>query len=360
MRRSLSLTVVAAILVALQLSPPVPACCPVPPSGKPVVNADQTVVIVWDAAAKMQHFIRKASFKSDAADFAFLIPTPSQPELNESGNEAFPFLQKLTAPETVKTQRPRGMNCGCGEVLDKAAAPANAVRVLEEKLVAGFNAVVLEADSAGALVSWLEEHGYAFSPEVQDWAAPYVESGWKITALKVAKDDSGTEDKAVSASALRMSFETDRPLFPYREPDTTEAARALGATDRLLRIYFIADARYQGELGPDQDWSGKVVWADKLSSADREKLLDVLEMPQDAAPADCWLTEFEDHWAYRRAPADLRFAQSDNQGTVKRAPIVEYVAADSSPDVMACTLVAIVLGAPFVSRSVYRKRRDQV
>ena len=52
-----------------------PACCPVPPRGKPVVNADQTVVILWDAATQTQHFIRQASFKSEADDFGFLVPT---------------------------------------------------------------------------------------------------------------------------------------------------------------------------------------------------------------------------------------------------------------------------------------------
>ena len=48
---------------AALLSPDASACCPAPPEGKPVVNADQTVLIVWDAAAKTQHFIRQASFK---------------------------------------------------------------------------------------------------------------------------------------------------------------------------------------------------------------------------------------------------------------------------------------------------------
>src|ERR1700722_20943413 len=70
------------------------ACCPAPPSGKPVVNADQTVILIWDEAAKTQHFIRQASFKSDGDDFGFLVPTPSQPELEESGNEAFGYFAK--------------------------------------------------------------------------------------------------------------------------------------------------------------------------------------------------------------------------------------------------------------------------
>ncbi len=70
-------------LVALLLirSLPTPACCPAGPAGKHVVNADQTVVMIWDAARKTQHFIRQASFKSDADDIGFLVPTPTLPSV---------------------------------------------------------------------------------------------------------------------------------------------------------------------------------------------------------------------------------------------------------------------------------------
>ena len=42
-------------------TPTARSCCAVS-SGKPVVNADQSVIIIWDAATKTQHFIRRASF----------------------------------------------------------------------------------------------------------------------------------------------------------------------------------------------------------------------------------------------------------------------------------------------------------
>ena len=46
-----SALVVAGILLVTSLFMiPVRACCPVGPSGKPVVNADQAVIILWDAA----------------------------------------------------------------------------------------------------------------------------------------------------------------------------------------------------------------------------------------------------------------------------------------------------------------------
>ena len=99
MNRICRVFVPAAVLFVLTIvSAKTLACCPAPPSGKAVVNADQTVIIVWDAATKTEHVIRRASFKSEADDFGFIIPTPSQPVLDESGNEAFGFLAKSNRP----------------------------------------------------------------------------------------------------------------------------------------------------------------------------------------------------------------------------------------------------------------------
>src|SRR5206468_3750680 len=162
-------------------------------------------------------------------DFGFLIPSPSQPELDESGNEAFSFLSKLTEPE-VKTVKKGGggIGCiGCGVKTEYSKSGSKGpppVKVLEEKLVAGFHAAVLEAKS------------------------------------------------------------------------------------RLLRIYFLGEARYQGELTKEYAWTGKVAWAGKIKAEDRKKVLEQLKLPESTGPAECWLTEFEDAWPYKVAPADVYFA----------------------------------------------------
>jgi hypothetical protein len=343
-----------AVLVAAMLATrPALTCCPAPPSGKPVVNADQTVIMIWDADTKTQHFIRQASFKSDADDFGFLVPTPTQPELSESGNEAFPVLQKLTEPERQKVRRPSGtMACGCGANAPPAAglAKQDAVRVLDEKLVAGFKASVLEADSAEVLVKWLKENGYAFSPEVQAWAKPYVDAKWKITALKVAKSADAKDSQKVAASALRITFKTDRPLFPYREPNPEKAATALSAHHRLLRIYFIADAKYQGKMDGDAGWTGRVAWAGKVKAEDRARTLALLNLPPTTGPAEWWLTEFEDDWPYRSAPADVYFSRSRDQDPVQRPPIIEYVSSPWPEDGMVYVLAATLVVPPLLRR----------
>jgi hypothetical protein len=230
------------------------------------------------------------------------------------------------------------------------------VRVLQEKLVAGFKAVVLEADSADVLVKWLKDNGYAFSAEVQAWAKPYVEAGWKITALKVAKPTDAKDTPSVTASALRLTFKTDRPLFPYREPNPEKAAAALGARDRLLRIYFLAEARYEGHTD-GWGWKGQVAWAGKVKAEDRIKTLALLNLPQTTGPAEWWLTEFEDHWPYRSAPADVYFSRDRDQSPVQRPPIIEYISSPWPTDGMVYALAVAVVVPPLVRRVRRAKSR---
>ena len=277
--------IIVVLVLALSAQEAANGCCPVYPIGIPVVNADQTVIILWDAANKTEHFIRQASFKGDADDFGFLIPSPTQPELEEAGNQAFPHLGRLTEP--APKYAGGGFNCTCcapPSVMEERRSLE--VTVLQEKLVAGFNAVVLEARSTAGLTKWLKENGYAFSPEVEAWAKPYVDAGWKITALKVVRSKEVPAKSDVKAAALRISFKTDRPLFPYREPDDKGDAGKLGAKDRLLRIYFLAEARYEGELTKQTPWTGKVAWAGVLSADDRAKILEELKLPPTTGPAE--------------------------------------------------------------------------
>jgi hypothetical protein len=274
-RLCLILSLATIILIPTVWISVAPGCCPASRSGMPVVNADQTVIILWDAASKTEHLIRKASFMSAADDIGFLVPTPNQPELEEAGNDAFPYLRQITEPEIKQVRRPIGISCACSKSEVKTVGKMT-VKVLVEKEVAGFKAAVLDAHSAGAFVGWLKDNGYAYSPQIEAWAKPYVTAGWKFTALKIAKGEDGGNDKTVNASALRITFKTDKPLFPYREPDPQSPAQALRAPERLLRIYFLSDVRIQGEM---TDWRGRTAWADTLSAEQRAKTLQLLKLP---------------------------------------------------------------------------------
>src|ERR1022692_3600634 len=97
------------------------------------------------------------------------------------------------------------------------AVGSRGVRVLGEQDVGGFKSAILEADNTEDLSNWLKDNGYSSDPELQSWLVPYIANKWKITAFKIAQDP--TTGKPATTRPVRMSFATDKPFFPYREPE---------------------------------------------------------------------------------------------------------------------------------------------
>lgn len=348
LRTSLGTALLLLLLALVSVSPPAaPACAVAPPQNKPVEIADESAIIIWDAKSKTEHFIRRATFKSYADDFGFLVPTPTKPTLKEADDKAFTELATITAPRVVTQSQPSGGGgCACGMAAPKAASSVGtksaaeepAVRVLDEQRVAGYDTAILEADSADALNKWLEEHSYDVSPRLKEWVAPYIQAKWKITAFKVAKKDDN--EPSVSTKALRMTFQTDKPFFPYREPAAEVAADKKSVEPRLLRVYFLSDSRVQGTIGDKgANWPSTTEWANHLTSEQREQLLRQLKLDADTPPSSWWLTEFEDHSSPRPGTDDVYFSPSADQSTVEREPHIKYVSS-KIPDCIMCYALA--------------------
>ena len=78
---------------------PADACATAPPRGAEARVADEEAIILWDAAAKTETFIRRARFHSTAKEFGFLVPTPTKPELGEVDVGVFQTLADLIRPD---------------------------------------------------------------------------------------------------------------------------------------------------------------------------------------------------------------------------------------------------------------------
>jgi hypothetical protein len=324
------------------------ACCAVSKSGSAVVNADQTVLIIWNPLTKMQHFVRKASFNSDTTDIGFLVPSPTKPDLSETENIVFTRLQDITKPEIEYRDAAQGMSCGCGENKTAKSVTADAksaVSVLEQKRVAGYDASVLRADSGEALTDWLKENGYEYSDAVALWAKPYIDQKWVFTALKIAPKDSSSAEGTtrLESPALCITFATEQPLFPYREPKSDAQAAKLQKPYRDLSIFFLSDRRYDGALGAGESWTGKSVWANELKAQQIGSLLQELKLPANAFPEKPWLTEFTDRWPYDKADSDLQFSVAAKQTTLKRDPEIIYRNASVPQDITIYALATVML-----------------
>lgn len=346
----------AVVLVALPA--PVEACAPAPPRNVVVEIASESAIIVWDSAAKTQHFIRRAAFAANAAgdakvqDFGFLVPTPNVPVLEEVADAAFDELAKVTAPKTETRQRAGG-GCGIGCGAAKSPAGGSTVEVLQEKHVAGYDAKVLRASDTAALQAWLKQHEYEARPALMRWVKPYVDKGWVITAFKIARDKDASTGLAVGSAAVRMSFKTDAPFFPYSEPDDLKDAK----TRRLLRVFFLGDRKMLGVRG-DADWETKIAWAGKLAAEGAKALAPLLKIPGYEPTEDTWLTEFEDHASPRPGGLDVTFKQNPDQNPVERPARIVYTArSDPAGRAGFALFVAAVAGVYLLQRLAPRRTR---
>lgn len=96
-------TIIVALLLSALLTPPSGrACAPAPRTGQFVRIAEESAIIVWDEAAHTQHFIRRATFDTEAPDFGFLVPTPTKPTLAEVSDAAYTDLEYLIRPKVIE------------------------------------------------------------------------------------------------------------------------------------------------------------------------------------------------------------------------------------------------------------------
>lgn len=290
----------AAALISTAVQPRAQACAGVGRAG-PVFVRGEEALIVWDPAQRVQHFVRRAYFDA-SEDFGFLVPTPSRPELAEVGSRVFNELFAMyRAPEPPQ----RAAAATGGGAARSRGAPAPAVVVLEERTVAGMNAAVLAANDPAALDEWLRTHQYPSGPELQAYFTPYVQAGWIITAFQIAP---GGGRGQFSTAAVRMSFSTERPFFPYSEP-------AQDARPRRFRVSLVAPERMQGYL--DRPNGGaRATWRAPSYAGRPSRLARVLASvlpPQ--APTGAWLTTFDEP-ASRRGALDLFFERAESQRAI--------------------------------------------
>ncbi len=313
----------AAIVVSLaSLFPPAArACCPAWRAGAMVRIADQRILVAWDPATGIEHFVREARFSGGAAkadDFGFLVPSPTVPEIAEADGGVFDALAETSRPKIVEvtTLRTHWSLLGAlflssrvtpaSRTTDMAPmAPRAAVEVVKTARVAGYEAAVLRADDPELLGKWLADNGYQSRPELVEWSRPYVDAGWMITAFKYV----GSAER-VDVAAVRMSFVTEAPLFPYRVPTDQIAPEGRG---HMLRAFVVGPGRAAGTLGTGdaaRPWSrARVAYSRPLSADGGSAAILAGALPAGAAAAhdDAWLTTFEDD-SWPSGTDDLTFA----------------------------------------------------
>ncbi len=199
--------------------------------------AYEQVLLIHDANAEKEHFIREVTFDGADQTFGFVVPTPSRPEVAKVEKSPFTSLRQ-TFPFHVEPPGARGGGIGLGKG-GGLGHGAGGVEVLEVKKVGSFTAFVLKADDAAALADWLAKNNLVSTPEADRWLTHYVKMKFFYVAMRY--DGAKTaEASKLTSETVRISFATPAPYYPYFEPDPPKGV-ATGPM-RLLDLWVVANA----------------------------------------------------------------------------------------------------------------------
>jgi hypothetical protein len=219
----------------LAIAPPAPVASACAVIAEPRATAlpsleVERVLIAYDRATEIEHFVREITFTSARDPFGFVVPTPSRPEVEKAPGEVFRELEKR-----FPFAMPEGREGGVGRRGGGSGAPA--VEVLDVKRVGSFTAFTLAATEAKALAGWLEQNHFEASGSSAAWLAHYVKLGFYYVAFRYEPDATETTGKLAS-EVVRISFSTPHPFYPYLEPDPDP--REAPRVDRLLALWFVS------------------------------------------------------------------------------------------------------------------------
>lgn len=316
------------------------ACAVTLPEAMPenrVSITDEAALIVWDKANQTEHFIRRANFQTDAKsrDFGFLVPTPSRPILAPADDALFTSLADQLKPKIeTRTRHSRDWTPLVGVVANgkwrggedsettttMAAEADSDLKIIETRRVGAYDATVLQARDARALMGWMHENKFRTDAETLDWLAPYIENNWTITAFKIA-----AQSQNASQNAVRLSFKTARPFYPYREPASARKV-VKNAPPRSLRVFFVSDARFDGAIETREGksrWSGNLTYSALLENAAQKAIENAPDFPKTDFK-NARLTTFEDFSSPRPGVGEIYFGRDAKQDTKTPAPILKW------------------------------------
>lgn len=209
---------------------------PLPPYGREadIDMPGQKAIIVYDAGRGREDLILSVKLLGDSPEAAWVVPVPSRPEVNTASAEWFVQLSDLTQPE-VKMRLNVIPLMGAMAAEDEATG---GVELLSRQQVGAYDVSVLAAERPGALLDWLDEHGYAFPEEGQLILDAYVREGWYFVASRVLSGEAARLDGDVQP--LWLSFETEQLVYPMR-------LTALVDQSIDVLLYVLSDHRVETE-----------------------------------------------------------------------------------------------------------------
>ena len=282
----------------------------------------------------LQRMILQVSFVGSADEFAWLVPTPSVPEVTACKQPVFHTLQQATAPRIRywfnADQHIQRLEAARGPSSEKKLD----VEVVDRKQIGVYDVTVLRAKNAADLLAWLHKHSYRTPPKSADVVDVYIKKGWVFTAMRInTKDSRSTQAKLEEGvlQSLAFTFRTPNPVYPL-----TISSLNPGGSKILLYVF----SQYQTSAAGFHTVSTYNNWTDQYARTlrDRELIFTLLEDERSFghfadlffSSKPVWMTKLSADLKAADMKQDMVFVPSRSQTVVEdivSPPIIENLGA---------------------------------
>jgi hypothetical protein len=248
------------------------ACCYFSAKNADILQPAQKVFITWDPNEKVETFTVQPKFEGNALDFGMVIPTPTQPKLNEMPRDFFKHLavytimrkRELPHSKLLPLIEPQDflMLFGAGvprgtkalAAFDAAAVDAKverkpAIKILEVGTVGSLDYKIIEAGRADDLYKWLKDNKYSYAGD-EATLGHYVQKKWLFTVMKIdtaqmKRNKDGTF--AGEVTPTRFQFTSEKLIYPLKitQISVREKTEALFYVQAPFKVDLPGDMTYQ-------------------------------------------------------------------------------------------------------------------
>ena len=216
--------------------------------GAPVEQTGEHILFVVDEEAGTTETHVLVNYAGPSEQFAWIVPTPSLPEIGISSPALFTALESVSAPRWLLRQTETG-ECtydwtdSVDVSADVSAMDAGAgapVFVVSERSVGAYDTVTLQATDSALLVSWLQDNGYDVPDDITPLLEPYVLMGGDVhfVAFKLQSDRSAGDIQPV-----RLTYDGVKPAIPI-QLTAVATVPDLGVTAYVLGEYRAVPENY--------------------------------------------------------------------------------------------------------------------
>jgi hypothetical protein len=219
-----------------------------------LTNGATVVVLMRDGSHTVLSM--QNHYEGPPADFAMVVPVPvvlAKDNVRTLTADVFDRIDKLAAPRLVEyweqdpcaqSEQPAagvgmGFGMGHGRLGGAAGGGDLGVKVEAQFTVGEYEIVILSAEDASGLETWLHRSGYKIPEGAGPVLRPYVERGTKFFVAKVDPAKVKFDHGAAMLSPLRFDYDSTTFELPVR----LGLLNSAGVQD--LVVHILAQQRYE-------------------------------------------------------------------------------------------------------------------